>query len=327
MTWVVVLMAGCGVVESNLDVAVDPGATEQVVVDVPRGATMRSLGDELHGLGVVSSAPSWELYLRLSGQGACLKAGRHEVSPAMPLSRLVEVLCGAPLPEDVPWVVVEGWRIREIDADLAARGWAPAGAYAAAAADPARFRLPLELPQGTPNLEGLLFPETYAVAPGRLSVHALIQRQLDTFGEVWGALTAQAEPARDAYAVLVMASMVEREEPTPSQRSLVAGILWKRLDAGWNLGVDATSRYELAEWNDRQAFLRQLRDPTDPYNTRLRPGLPPTPIGNPGRAALEAALRPVPSDFWYYLHDGQRVLHPSRNAAEHERLRARYGVY
>jgi UPF0755 protein len=110
-------------------------------------------------------------------------------------------------------------------------------------------------------------------------------------------------------------------------RPRVAGVLWKRLDQGWNLGVDATSRYTLKDWNDRKAFLRQLRDHSDPYNTRLRQGLPPTAIGNPGIVALEAALASEASDAWYYLHDASRVVHFGRNAAEHEANRRRYGVW
>ena len=71
-----------------------------------------------------------------------------------------------------------------------------------------------------------------------------------------------------------MASMLEREEPKPEQRPMVAGILWKRIDNKWNLGVDATSRYTLEEWNNRKAFLKKLRDPKDPYNTRLKEVFP-----------------------------------------------------
>ena len=107
----------------------------------------------------------------------------------------------------------------------------------------------------------------------------------------------------------------------------MAGIIWKRLDEGWQLGIDATSRYTLENWNDRKAFLRQLRDPGDAYNTRERKGLPPTPIGNPALPSLQAASAPVESDYYYYLHDGEGNLHPAVNAAEHERNRARYNVY
>ena len=99
------------------------------------------------------------------------------------------------------------------------------------------------------------------------------------------------------------------------------------MDSSWNLGVDATSRYTIDKWNDRKAFLVQLRDPSDPYNTRLRGGLPPTAIGNPAIDSLTAALSPTESEFWYYLHDSQQVLHPSRNSAEHEAYRRKYNVY
>ena len=94
-----------------------------------------------------------------------------------------------------------------------------------------------------------------------------------------------------------MASMLEREEPTESQRPIVAGILWKRLDNKWRLGVDATSRYTLDDWTDERAFRKLLRDPNDRYNTRLHYGLPPTPIGNPSLSALQAVIAPKRASF------------------------------
>jgi UPF0755 protein len=83
----------------------------------------------------------------------------------------------------------------------------------------------------------------------------------------------------------------------------------------------------LSKWNDRRAFLKKLRDPKDPYNTRLRQGLPPTAIGNPDISSLEAAAAPTSSPFWYYLHDKKGVLHPSRSVKEHEAYRRQYNVY
>ena len=124
-----------------------------------------------------------------------------------------------------------------------------------------------------------------------------------------------------------MASMLEREEPVASVRPKVAGVLYKRLDAKHPLGVDATSRYTLDAWNDRRAFLKKLRDPDDPYNTRLRIGLPPTPIGAPGLPSLQAALRPVASPYWYYLHDAKQQIHFAETAEGHEANRRRYDVW
>jgi UPF0755 protein len=317
------MLSGCVLLKSQWDQPVDPLATTEVEFEVPKGASARSLGPTLEAQGLISAAWHWEAYLRLNDAGGCLKAGRFRVSPAMPVPELLGVFCGVPLADDVAFTVLEGWRIREIDAALVAEGWIAAGEYAALAAQPERFTLPFAL--AGDDLEGLLYPDSYRVEPDRWDTAAFIQRQVDTFAVVWGELTVSGD--RTPYDVVIMASMVEREEPRPANRALVAGILWKRLDGGWNLGVDATSRYSLDQWNDRGAFLKNLRDPNEAYNTRLRGGLPPGPIGNPGRSALEAAVAPEVSEWWYYLHDKDKNLHPARDSRGHEANRRKYDVY
>ncbi len=307
------------------DAPVVPGDDEPFVFEVPRGSTASGLGERLAEQGLVPGAFTWKLFLRQT-DGSCLKAGRFRVRRSMSLNELLETLCGAPLAEEVPFTVVEGWRIRDIDAALARAGRIEPGAYAEAASSSAGYRASFPLPEG--NLEGYLFPETYRIpAEGPLDPRTLVQRQLDLFGERFVARHPEGFGERGLHAVVTMASMLEREEPNPAQRPLVAGILWKRLDAGWALGVDATSRYTLDVWNDRRAFLRKLRDPSDPWNTRKKVGLPPTPIGNPSLASLEAALAPEESPYWYYLHDADGVLRPAKDARGHEANRARYNVY
>lgn len=314
----------------DLGGATNPGDSTESFFTVPKGATASGLADELVAAGVVDAEWKWKWWLR-SQEAGCVKAGRHPVRPDMDKAALLASLCAAPVPVTEDFTVVEGWRIREIDAALTARGWLPAGAYTAAAergAGLSACKAPFAgLPEGT--LEGYLYPDTYKVEVEGFSAQAFVCRQLGTFAERFATPRAAEITAsgRSLHELVVMASMIEREEPTPAQRPLVAGILWKRLDSAWNLGVDATSRYTIEDWNDRVAFLKKLRDPSDPWNTRLRPGLPPTAIGNPGVVALEAALAPEPSDYWYYLHDAERVLHPSRSEAEHEAYRRRYNVY
>jgi UPF0755 protein len=241
----------------------------------------------------------------------------------MDAKALLAALCGAPVPKDEPFTVVEGWRIRDTDAALAEKGWIQAGAYIAAASDGSVYKVPFPLS----SLEGYLYPETYRVEPEHFDPKDLIQRQLDTFSERFWTPYHEKLGTRSLSEVVVMASLVEKEEPSPENRPLIAGILWKRIDSGWNLGVDATSRYGLDDWNNREAFLKKLRDPEDPYNTRLRQGLPPGAIGNPGLEALVAAANPKPSEYWYYLHDATKSLHPAKNEAEHEANRRRYNVY
>lgn len=320
-----VLLAACGMVADHYGAPLDPAATETVEVEIPQGASPRSIGPLLVEAGVVGSAEDFTMYVKLTKEGSCLKAGRHEVSPAMDAGAILEALCGVPLPDDVPVTIVEGWRIREIDAHLAAQGLTEPGEYAALAQQPGRFSAAFPLPEA--SLEGYLFPETYMVLPDKWDTAAFIQRQLDLLAERFYTPHQGEFTQRSFGDVVIVASMLEREEPRPANRNLVAGVIWKRLDNGWNLGIDATSHYHLEDWDDRPGLLKALRDTSDPYNTRLRQGLPPTAVGNPGLPSLEAALAPEGSEYWYYLHDSSGNIHPSRSAAEHEALRRKYNVY
>jgi UPF0755 protein len=324
----VLVAGGAGVFWFSLDAranAPGPGG-EDVELEVPKGATSRSVAAQLEKAGLLPDTTVFRYVVWKRG-GFKLKAGKFRLSRAASPMQLADALEQSPLAEDEPFVVVEGWRLRDVDAALVAAGRADAGAYVKATANADGYKAPFPLPQGT--LEGYLYPETYMLPKGKVDVRVLVQKQLDQFtARVWTPLEADLKAGkRSLHEVVTMASMLEREEPTPSNRPLVAGILWKRIDQGWPLGVDATSRYELEEWNDRQAFLVKLRNKDDPYNSRYKKGLPPTPIGAPTRVSLEAALKPTPSEYLYYLHDANKVLHPSRNAEEHEALRKQYDVY
>jgi UPF0755 protein len=302
------------------------GTAPEVILTVKKGTTARTLGPELQSQGLIEDPRLWRFHLWRRG-GLALKAGRFKLSASMPITEIAKTLEGSPLPEDIPFVMIEGWRLRDTDEALAAKRLIKPGEYIAAASRPERFKAGFPLP--TRSLEGYLYPETYAVVPDGFNVEAFIQRQLDTFGARFFEPHKEdiTQGKRSLHELVIMASMLEREEPEPAQRPLVAGILWKRIDKGFALGVDATSRYELPDWNDRKAFLKKLRDSSDAYNTRTRVGLPPGPIGAPTVDSLLAALRPTASEYWYYLHDANKKLHPSRNAEEHEALRVKYNVY
>jgi UPF0755 protein len=307
--------------------ATSPGSGGgEVELEVPKGATARSIGTLLEKNGLVPSATVFRFAVWKRG-GLSLKAGKFKLAQSLSPLELAAALEKAPLAEDEPFSVLEGWRIRDVDAALVAAGRAEVGAYTKAAASRVGYTAAFTLPEGP--LEGYLYPETYMLPKGRIDARQLVQKQLDLFAaRVFTPLSAELKGyKRSLHEIVTMASMLEREEPTPSNRSLVAGILWRRIDLGYPLGVDATSRYELPEWNDRAAFLVKLRNQSDPYNTRHKKGLPPTPIGAPTQVSIESALRPTASEYLYYLHDAQKVLHPSRNAEEHEALRKKYDVY
>ncbi len=309
----------------NPDAPVRPGDDAPFEVEIPKGANATTLGRLLVTHEMVSSETTWKVALKTTDlDPSCLKAGKFRLTHAMSLRQVVETVCGTPIPDEVAFTVIEGWRIRDIDAALVAAGLTKPGAYAEVATKktvPAPFTVSLA------TYEGLLYPETYMVPREGVDPKQLVARQLSTFQERFLAKHPEGFGRRSLEDVVIMASMLEREEPKPAQRPLVAGILWKRIDNGWQLGVDATSRYTLDEWNDRKAFLKQLRDPADPYNTRILKGLPPTAIGNPTLSSLEAATAPVASEFWYYLHDATGTLHPAKDANGHEANRKKHNVY
>jgi UPF0755 protein len=152
-----------------------------------------------------------------------------------------------------------------------------------------------------PDLEGFLFPDTWNDLPKQATVRDLVGRQLATFQDrIKGVDMSYAESKNlTVYDVLKIASMVEREIQVPEERKLAAAVIYNRLSAGDTLGIDATIRYHLQNY-DEQLTQSELADP-HPYNTRVVPGLPPTPIGNPGLDSIEAAANPAKSDAYFFV--------------------------
>lgn len=171
-------------------------------------------------------------------------------------------------------------------------------AYAAETAQPRRFpgfgrkKLPYE---------GFLFPDTYDF--DRKSTAAdLVGDQLAEFTSMFGSLNLSYARSKNLtpYDVLTIASMVEGEAQVPSERPLIAAVIYNRLRDHMTLGIDATLRYGLHIPPTQSLTQSELANPT-PYNTRVHLGLPPTPINNPGLASLEAAAHPAHVDYLYFV--------------------------
>lgn len=153
---------------------------------------------------------------------------------------------------------------------------------------------------GVPSLEGFLFPATYELER-RAPASDLVAKQLQALEENLSSVNLRQAKKKNLtpYDVLIIASMIEREVSVPEERRLVAAVIYNRLSAGEPVGIDATLRYELDNFTEP---LKESELATDtPYNTRLNAGLPPTPIGNPGLASIEAAARPAKKDYRYYV--------------------------
>jgi uncharacterized YceG family protein len=158
-------------------------------------------------------------------------------------------------------------------------------------------------------LEGFLFPSTYFFDRKTTSA-ALVRAQLAAFESNFGNVDmayAQSKNLRP-YDVLKIASIIEREAVVPSERKLVAAVIYNRLHARMPLEIDATIRYGLDVPATESLRESQLRNPT-PYNTRLHRGLPPTPIANPGLASIQAAAHPAKVDYLYFVRKPDKMHH------------------
>jgi len=158
-------------------------------------------------------------------------------------------------------------------------------------------------------LEGFLFPDTYDF--DRTSTSAqLVQEQLQEFSSKWSTVNLAYARSKNLtpYDVLTIASMIEGEAQVPSERPLVAAVIYNRLHDHMSLGIDATLRYGL-HIPPTQSLTNSELHSDNPYNTRNRPGLPPTPINNPGLAALQAAAHPAHVDYLYFVRKPDHKHH------------------
>jgi UPF0755 protein len=160
-----------------------------------------------------------------------------------------------------------------------------------------------------PHLEGFLFPATYEFTEDTTS-RALVRQQLEAFARAWEDVELDYAKSKNltAYDVLVIASMVEKEVQVPKERPLVAAVIYNRLKLGMTLGIDATIRYGLGVPATESLRESQLADP-NPYNTRIHAGLPPTPIANPGLAAIQAAAHPAKVDYLFFVRNADCKSH------------------
>ncbi len=152
-----------------------------------------------------------------------------------------------------------------------------------------------------PHLEGFLFPATYDFTP-KTTTRELVGMQLDAFHGAWEKVDLGYAESKNltAYDVLTIASMVEKEVQVPRERPLVAAVIYNRLKLGMPLGIDATVRYGF-DIPATEPILESQLESDNPYNSRKIPGLPPTPIANPGLASIQAAAHPADVDFVYFV--------------------------
>lgn len=295
-----------------------------VVVTIPPESSLRQIALILEEARVVPHARAFEYRARRDGYQSSFRPGSYELHVNEPYGRLVAVLLKGEAPQTVKVTIPEGLTVRQ-SADLVARGIA--GFDAARYVDlTLAHPLPFQLEGFTSGgpLEGMLFPATYEVSPS-VSERDFARLQLRTFTDRLGAIDLRKARAHNLteYDVTIIGSMVEREIKVAAERPLAAAVIWNRLRLDMPLQIDATVQYALPEYKEQLTY--QDLKVQSPYNTYLHSGLPPTPICNPGAAALLAAAHPAAVDYLYYVarNDGSGGHYFSSNYAQFLKDKAR----
>jgi uncharacterized YceG family protein len=274
-----------------------PGA--DVRVTIPEGADNDQIANILERAGVVESATKFELRVGLEGDGDDFKPGTYTLRENETYDTIVATLsAGPPAPKTVRLTIPEGFSVRDI-AQRVGRVGVKAQAYRAAveAANPPKGFLVRG--EKAPELEGFLFPATYELTEP-VKPRQLVADQLAAFEDNFAKIdmTYARSQGLTKYDVLIIASMIEREAAFPGDRAKISAVIYNRLKAEMPLGIDPTIQYAVGSWEPLTAA---DLDVDSPYNTRKVVGLPPTPIANPGLAALRAAAKPAKQDWLYFV--------------------------
>jgi UPF0755 protein len=272
----------------------------RVTVTIPAHSGSHQIGDLLAREGVIPSGFFFEVRAALSGDRSNLRSGTYHLQQGMSYSAvLTKLTTPPPVAKTSPLTIAEGHTRQYVSRLLRRQGIK--GSYLAETRsspllDPQAYGAPRHLP----SLEGFLFPDTFQlVDPIKLS--ALVAAQLRDFKQRFATVNLAYARSKHltAYDVLKIASLIEGEAATPHDLPLVASVIYNRLADGMLLGLDSTTRYATGNFTGPLTE-SQLHNPS-PYNTRVNPGLPPTPIDNPGMAAIQAAAHPATSNYLYFF--------------------------
>ena len=301
--------------------------SQGVFVDLPHGASSRTVARLLKQNGVVRSSFAFEFYARRHPKRR-LQAGEYFFAHAISGHDVFWQIADGRIYEQ-PFTVREGETIFDIAQDLETEKLMTADDFLAAAQNPDLIR---DIAPHAKTLEGFLFPATYFL-PRHPAASDVTAEMVHKFKEEWQRIappeskqdTTGLEHGRPVASIVTLASLVERETPKPEERPLVAGAFENRLRKNIPLQCDPTVIYALQDAGQYKGRLTvaDLHFPS-PYNTYAHPGLPPGPIGNPGQASLRAALDPTHTDYIYFVANTQGGHFFAATLAEHNRNVTRY---
>lgn len=330
---------------------------DRVCLRVKPGSNMRGVSRQLEDLGAISNGAIYRVGSEYSGKNSKLKAGSWLVPEGASMQEIVDIVtrggastCGTEVVYRIGVTRSEA-QVRELDPstdeyveraefDLSAEGARPEIYTQVRGEADTRYRIAvaegvtswqivnalaqidvLDGDAATVPPEGSLAPDSYEVSAG--DTRASVLERMDAAQDLLLAAAwenrADDIPLKDPYEALILASIIEKETGLPDERGQVASVFTNRLRQGMKLQTDPTVIYGITKGQrilGRGLRQSELRKRTD-WNTYVIDGLPPTPIANPGRASLEAAVNPEETDFVFFVADGTGGHAFARTLEEH----------
>ncbi|QQG45626.1 MAG: endolytic transglycosylase MltG [Candidatus Sungiibacteriota bacterium] len=322
--FILILIAAAGLIINEVYLPHTKFLNAQTVEIAP-GLGPRKIAELLKQNGVIRSRWTFILYTALTGRASDLKPGNYVFFNSAAIPSVVRDLVRGGTNE-IALTIPEGWSTKDIARYLESRGL---GTYhdllkLISVQPPGldKFDFLKDKPKNA-GLEGYLFPDTYRVFKNAVP-EDIVVKMLENFDKKLGPELRQeiSRQGKTTFEIITTASLIEKEVVSDEDRALVSGILWKRLETGVGLQVDATINYITGKKTTK--ISREETQIDSLYNTYKYRGLPPGPIANPGLSAIRAAIYPQESPYLYYLStpNGQTIF--STTLEEHNLAKAKY---
>lgn len=292
--------------------------SEPIEIQIQRGTGSREIAADLEKDGIILSKYPFIIGAQIKNGGKPLQAGEFEIPAGANISAVLDIIQNGQTIQR-KFTIPEGrtsWEIVQILKDVP--------------------HLDGEIAEIPP--EGSLMPDTYFYSKGESRTDKIgqMQQAMSDFLDKQDRALLETIPLGTLEEVVILASIVEKETGVAAEYPVVAGVFINRLVKGMPLQTDPSVIYGITKGEHasdgmgplgRRLLTKDLQNDT-PYNTYTRPGLPPTPIANPGRAAIEAVLHPAKHNYLYFVADGngghafaETLAEHNRNVAEWRKLR------
>lgn len=287
--------------------AVNPKDTSEKVFVIPQGEAIRNVGNSLKKEGLIKDPVVFFLFLKKNGLDRNIQAGSFKLSPSMNLAQIMDTLGHGSVDA---WITIpEGYRSEEIAEVLAQNVETYDDSWVAALKEE----------------EGYLFPDSYLI-PKNADVATVISILRNNFNAKIDTIGLSSDDPR-LNDIVITASLIEREALRDDEKPMIASVISNRLEDGMSLDIDATLQYAKGKSSNGKWWTvptGEDREINSLYNTYRNPGLPPTPIANPGIEAIKAALNPDTTPYYYYIHDPKGNVHFARTLDQHNANVAKY---